>query len=226
MADPVLSGVIRVQAVLQGISALPEDRYITTWAFSSDAASTDAGKAAAIAKVRNFYVNNTTYGGNIASKLAGSTINETLSTLRAYDLGQPVGQRVPYVEPFTGLVLNTVAAMPSEVAVCASYYAGFNQRGLRGRVYLGPLNTNASTSSATAPTRVNNDFMLDIRAGLDAMASVTAFPRWCIISRGFPTGAPIARVITGGWVDNAFDTQRRRGEDATVRHTWLTGDGI
>jgi len=28
------------------------------------------------------------------------------------------------------------------------------------------------------------------------------------------------RIVTAGWVDNAFDTQRRRGEDASSRLSW------
>jgi hypothetical protein len=39
---------------------------------------------------------------------------------------------------------------------------------------------------------------------------------WVAYSGKLGTGT----VVTNGWCDNSFDTQRRRGQDPTVRDTW------
>jgi hypothetical protein len=41
-------------------------------------------------------------------------------------------------------------------------------------------------------------------------------PSWSVWSRKNAN----TKLVTGGFVDNAFDTQRRRGEKASGRQTW------
>jgi hypothetical protein len=48
------------------------------------------------------------------------------------------------------------------------------------------------------------------------MASDTSGPRWCVLSQ---VDAQL-KIVTAGWVDNAFDTVRKRGERADVRYSW------
>jgi hypothetical protein len=219
MADPVLTGGIRVLATLQGSSALPEDRFVTTWAFGSDAADSEAAKVAAIGLVRLFY--NGSNGGQtrIADSLSGQHLNLSLSTFTAYYLGDPVGFREPYTEEWGGAGFGSGTALPSEVAVCASYYSEFNRPRSRGRVYLGPLVSGAMTSSAGQPARVHPNLMDSITSSMTTLIDFQPIlgPRWCVIAKSETTSAPELKPITHGWCDNAFDTMRKRGEKATAR---------
>lgn len=217
MADPILPGGIRVQAILQGNSALPEDRYVTTWAFASDAAETNAGKAAAIAKVRAFYTVVRAPGPNkVCDYLAGAMINEALSEFRAYSLADPPQERVPYIESWGSTLLSNAAPLPSEVAACVSYYCGLNRPGRRGRVYLGPLNTSAMTSNDSPAVLSPNAQTCFKQAGKAMIETAPLFPTWCLLTKS-GVGSPQLVPITNGWVDNAFDTIRKRGEQATNR---------
>jgi hypothetical protein len=216
MADPVLTGGIRVLSILQGISGLPEDRFINTWAFSSDVASTEAAQLAAIAKVGNFFNDATGGDPSVESRLAGQSIDETACEFRAYYLGDPPDERVPLIVPWAGLTLSSAQALPSEVAICGSYYATLNKPKSRGRVYIGPLTATSLGGSSTTPGVPVVETLGAIRNACDVMASDTSGPRWCVLSQ---VDAQL-KIVTAGWVDNAFDTVRKRGERADVRYSW------
>lgn len=65
-------------------------------------------------------------------------------------------------------------------------------------------------------TRLNGPFQQAIAAGAVRLANhVDA--GWLIHSR---VGAGSFSAVETGWVDNAMDTQRRRGPKATSRYTW------
>jgi hypothetical protein len=48
------------------------------------------------------------------------------------------------------------------------------------------------------------------------VASTSLAVTWVVVSQ---VGIE-ANVVTAGWCDNAFDTQRRRGNDPSARDTW------
>ena len=107
---------------------------------------------------------------------------------------------------------------PSEVAVTLSFQAaavsGVPQASRRGRIFLGPLNPGAAafTSGVARPAQIFIDDLCVAAARLRADA-ITAGFRWQVWSPKLGSGADVA----SGWVDNALDTQRRRGEAATTR---------
>ena len=107
--------------------------------------------------------------------------------------------------------------LPGEVAACLSYFAGRNLPRRRGRIFLGPLANNALLPTATGPV-VEPGFIntvVERAAGLITQ-SATADVRWHMLS----TRDANAFRITGGWMDNAFDTLRGRGAKATERIAW------
>lgn len=118
--------------------------------------------------------------------------------------------------------------LPEEVALCLSF-AGVSALGgapttppnRRGRIYLGPLATAAIGDLDPASfTRPADDFMdatLSMATALAGYADGSASPfQWVVWSRA--TGGALTPV-THWWVDNAWDTQRRRGVDASSRVT-------
>jgi hypothetical protein len=121
--------------------------------------------------------------------------------------------------------------LPSECAICLSFHGDTTglatdvpggapgPRGdthpaarVRGRIFIGPLNQHVQSSGS--PTRVSATVLGDIVGS--AMALHTAMPSWSVWSRKNAN----TKLVTGGFVDNAFDTQRRRGEKASGRQTW------
>jgi hypothetical protein len=221
MADPVIPGGIRVQFVMPGRTGLPEDRYITTWAFRTEdnLPPTDAQLTTAVGLVTEFYVGVTAPATSAIRVLLAAAINQPQCEGRAYRLGDSV-PRAPFIVPVNLGAISSGNSLPSEVALCASFYSVRNLPRRRGRVFIGPL-----TDTAKAAPAATTGLVQPVPAAIDALrtsmvrlrsAAVTAGLRWCVLSQA---NAEMVDV-TAGWVDNAFDTQRRRGEDATTRSTW------
>ncbi len=112
--------------------------------------------------------------------------------------------------------------LPTEVAACLSYVADRNLPRNRGRIYLGPLGTNALVTSA-GRVLVSPAFRTALR---ESAARLQGANGQSISWHLYSTVANQMKLITGGWVDDAFDTQRRRGTAPTVRETWGPDPGI
>lgn len=152
-------------------------------------------------------------------------------TTTVYDLSDPE-PRVVIHEDSRALTLSTQHSIPEEVALCLSFQAlpvaGQNQRRRRGRVYIGPLSLDAgtvpdskryvpNTALITALTQAAEDLSHDLNDVAEGSV-VTGQPinvYWVVYSQ---VGGTVSRVEEA-WVDNAWDTQRRRGRGATARTT-------
>jgi len=100
--------------------------------------------------------------------------------------------------------------------MCISYYAQVNQPRSRGRIYIGPLL--ASNSTTSGPTRVKPEICLELAYHAKTLIVTGGdSPVWCVKSMNTVTGALELKPITDGWVDDAYDTLRGRGEDANSR---------
>lgn len=107
---------------------------------------------------------------------------------------------------------NVVAARssgaPREVALCLSYYSGFNRPRLRGRMYI-PA-TILGGNLAQKPSQVQIDAALSWK-DIFTVGSATAI--WVLWSRREKK----ASVVDHIWCDNEWDTIRSRGMDSTAR---------
>lgn len=209
MADPVLPGVFRAQCVLQGASNLPEDRYVTTYAFSGGTA------AQVVDAVSTLWVGGLTGGPATGiGQWISNGVPRDNAEVRVYDLSDPPGAREPTIFSFTLPAAASPTILPSEVAI-VSTLGNSAQRRRRGRFYLGPLNL-ATSDSTSGVARVSNSCLGNIRDSCAALAGDEFGPVWGCISQ--VDGVFFA--VDQGHVDNAFDTQRRRGEDSTARLLW------
>ena len=103
--------------------------------------------------------------------------------------------------------------------MCASYkastVAGLAAARHRGRVYFGPLNDYETVAIAGGYARPSTQFI-----GHLAQATLGLFGggvvEFCVYSRA----ARVWNAVDAGWVDNEWDTQRRRGEQANARITF------
>lgn len=116
--------------------------------------------------------------------------------------------------------------LPAEVAVCLSFHAdltGIPEKSgatrpaarRKGRVFIGPLNNFSQTGVPVVVGAPIRDALA--AAAITLSDAVGASQR--VWSR---TGAALYGPIVGGWIDNAFDTQRRRGEAYTARTLWTS----
>ncbi len=210
--------LLRAQASLQRLSGLPEDKYVNTFYFlipgtgePTSAQLDDVGTA-----VAGFY-NGSTAGGQqvgqfLSLLLQAGQVHET----KVYNMNHTI-PRAPVRTSTFSIAEATGAPLPSEVALCLSYRAplvsGTDPRNRRGRLYIGPLDVGSISGSITNSDALPNvslqNAMRDAAQRLMDLTTLT----WVVYS---PTNAT-AYEIVNAHVDNAFDTQRRRGGKPTSR---------
>lgn len=126
--------------------------------------------------------------------------------------------------PFDETIFNLAvgpsgATLPAECSIVLSFQgdkaAGFPQARRRGRIFIGPIDAAANSTgrpSAGAITALSTA-AATLKSNVLALAGDT---QWAVWSPS--DGAAVE--ITDGWVDNSFDTQRRRGIRTNSRTTW------
>lgn len=207
-------------AIVQGIvtipmlSGNPKDSAVMTWAFNGSDSAEDIAIEASD-RLFDFYTLTAT--GAVSSPLDyfSNEIDAASASMKWYDIEAPE-PRVPVFFIDSGLGSpDPVQAidLPSEVAACLSFRAelvsGQPAARRRGRVFLGPLNAGAGPGSGP-----DGGFRSDVaRAATELLDKNTANCSWGVWSR--VDGA--VRTVVAGYIDNAWDTQRRRGTEATVR---------
>lgn len=142
------------------------------------------------------------------------------ASLKVYNRGD-APPRAPVYEAAAPITADQAASsyLPPEAAICLSFQAaqvsGVPQSRRRGRVFLGGFGI------AMTPGDDNEFPVVDpiIRLGIcsaaeDLLAGLTTDGWvWSVWSRVNASGS----AVTNGWVDDAIDTQRRRGVAPTVR---------
>lgn len=206
--------IVRAQVTFQGGSNLPEDRYINTLHFANDAPY--ATHATNIHAALTTFWTVAPPGRNIVGSSISAYV-QRLVTVRYYDMstGEP---RVPTPLTFTLPTAAGTSNVPFEVAVVGSFKGAPPVTARRrGRIFIGPITTGPiSPATSALPCSVDPGFRQDVTGSMKRLAEAPAVD-WCIYS---PTTGEYVPIV-GGWVDDAFDTQRRRGNDATARTTWV-----
>lgn len=156
----------------------------------------------------------------------GAYINDTIFRTDGLLIEAILSPQTPpnppaFSEVYTLPAANATGPLPQEVAVCLSmytstYFSSATPGRERGRVYVGPLTSLAGTDAGLlAPLRVAPALQVAMTEGIEGVqggleALLASLAVW---SRAAGTFHP----VVGGWVDNEFDTQRRRGRDSTGR---------
>lgn len=188
-----------VQVVLHNANGLPEDSYVNTLHFEVNAPDTLAGLAAGL---------NSAYD-TISDRLA-SIVNGM--TVKIYDPGPNPGGPV-YQESFA-TPLGGSGTGPTEVALCLSYATTDNPDSSlprrRGRIYLGPLSL-----LNVLDERPSNALIQELLTFGEDLASIgtAGNTTWLMLSRADNSYHKIESI----WMDNAWDTQRRRGSRPNLR---------
>lgn len=209
------------RAVMPYTTGLPRDVAVNDFAVTVPNDLDAAALAFAIASYYNVQATDATYsiGSRLSSLLTRTTngcrVEVYQVDLTSGDIGSPIG-----VYPWTMPTATTSSQLPPEVALCSSVAAttdpGDKPARRRGRIYLGPLTAVVVSDLGIHPDTVfvNNIRLAEIQLIEDLGALDCERAVWSRTDHAF---FPVVR----GWIDNAWDTQRRRGLEATSRTSWV-----
>lgn len=190
---------------LRMTSNLPADYATNTWSCVAD---NDTAAQAFVTELIEFYRD---VQGSLANVVA---LDDHI--YKIFNRADPI-PRQPVAEGTWDLTTTpSASALPQEVALCLSFQgdpeSGVSQARKRGRVYIGPLGQNTIASTG----RPSSTFVTTLAtAGDTLLTSSVASGTWDWTVHSATTGDN--SVVTNGWVDDEYDTQRRRGRIATSR---------
>ena len=180
-------------------SALPRDQFVVTPHFH-DGNATKSPSALA-----------TKLGDSMQTWLTGS-YKITVTVYDAFGT-KPNPPLATYIKNSAGGFINANA--PQEIALCLSYYSGFNRPRLRGRLYLPYAWIFQSSGTGTASVRPTSTQQLAVRAFADTVlkSGISIGCDWTVCSKAAAQNI----AVTNYYVDDEWDTQRRRGGKPTGR---------
>lgn len=219
------------EVVLPYTTGLPRDVSVNTFAFAFAADDVDIPAAFEDALV-SFYNDDTPIDEGAICNAISRVVDRTTNVCKINWFSRPTWAPSATATPIhqTSWTLGPASLamnldLPLEVAVCSSYR---NETEVtepvgrrRGRIYIGPLGDNVLDNSGVFPTVAEStvDVIAEATARL-AGERVTSggdfVSGWGIWSRANSSFFG----IESGWVDNEFDTQRRRQVDADDRTNW------
>lgn len=202
---------IRVQITLKTIDGISANWLTNTWALTNSVDPTEADFNEYTQCFRSFYV--------ACTSIQALPLNSVGHIAKYIDLDETVKPIYPvYEETWSLPAVSSNAQLPSEVAMCLSYQcerqSGVPQASRRGRVYIGPIAS--ATMDQGRPSAAARTTLVNAGKALydDLLACTTPAALTVWSNKLRQTGA-----IAEFWVDNAYDTQRRRGPKPTLRTT-------
>lgn len=225
--------ILRVMRIAMPRSAVIADQIVNSFYF--DTGGTTDNPAGAVttniaSELDMLWNDATASGAALRSFVAENALSQSNETeYRFYNLDDPKPRPVIANPPAQHVTPRlTTEGLPNEVAVCLSFrgtiLAGEVAARRRGRVYVGPLNIGATEflgadGHARPAVALQEALVLGAQRMKDNL--LTDGITWGVYSpttRGILSAASAGFVpITHVWVDDAFDTQRRRGSAPTAR---------
>lgn len=236
-----------VKAVVQlrALTGLAEDAVDNSFYFLYDGANdppSGAELTALTTRLVNFYnATNAPSTDDLASQI-GEQMTRASNGCAIYyyqsaTISVPANWGTP-IDVRSWTLSNAVAGntLPSEVALVASYHADLTDvpetqtnpspppavirpaSRLRGRLFIGPLMAGSGTEDATTHEfRPSSAYQLVLSRAMQALEAAND-STWNWAQASQTTGE--LTLVVGGYVDNSYDTQRRRGLAPTARTAW------
>lgn len=210
---------LRIQVILNP-SVSTEDQVMNTWHIATEGATTPDTAAGDFVNtfLDSFYQ-------SIDVQLAGE-LQGAVPLVRCFNLIEPK-PRQPHAEMNLTALTTTSSALPREVACCLSYKAqyqsGVSPKRRRGRIYLGPLQNGAITSSTGLFASGMVSLITSAAQTLIDASQASALWKWVVYSPTTDTagtGETGMYPVVSGWVDDNPDIQRRRNKAVGVRSTF------
>ena len=236
-----MPSVIQLVARLAPASGVPSDTVENVIHVGSSLGGSVVGDIDEMCQAfRDFYIATAPGATNDLGTFIGDSVSRAANacSILAYFTPDLTGQ-TPFGSPVTSLnfTMSTAAVptpLPEEVSACISYNADLTnvpvtennptpppaiirpQQRRRGRLYFGPLQGTAGSevNNIFRPTTVfRTDLGLAFAKMAQDMLAIAVDYALCVWSKADGATYP----VIGGYVDDAWDTQRRRGPEATVR---------
>lgn len=238
--------IMKSTVVLNAVSGMPEDAVVNTLYFRYEPfvpIPTTPEIDALRDRIADFY-NVTQPIGSAVGAFIGEQISRTADDSRidfywTLDDGPPALWGSPLAtRSWTLHAVTSGTPLPSECAVAASFHGDLTNvpqtapnpdpppapatirpaARRRGRIFLGPLQSvSGSEDGVTHEFLPTSTFRSAVAEASDALrAANDSTWVWVVASKMDETTYP----VVGGYVDNAYDTQRRRGQAATARTLW------
>lgn len=212
-------------------SGIPADDCVNTFAWARATALDSAGADDITAMLSAFYMVASAPAASAVAHWFGDCVDTAQDMdVDFYDItghlgGTPHGSPI-FRRTIGFLVATGTTSLPNELAVCLSFRSdygtdvefGVGERPRardRGRIYFGPLAQNVVTQDATTKEAyVVSATQISL---VEAAKDMAADPdnTWCVWSRS----RAALEAVVDVWCDDAFDVQRRRGNDARSRYT-------
>lgn len=203
---------IRSQAVIPYVSGLSEDIITNTMHWLNGVGDLEDGADYIAARLIDFYD-----GVYLAAGTADTYVNWAGAIVRVFDMDVPGSSPVERQIPITP-VSPASGVLPSECSAVLSYHGAIPVTPRRrNRIYLGGFANAASFEGTGAnPPRLAGTLRTNVIAAAQAMHADNdvAEVQWM----GWSGADGTMFALAGGWIDDAWDTQRRRGTDASVRN--------
>lgn len=201
---------IRAQVILHTDDATPANYITNNFAFTgTDPVPVLAGITTAI---KDFY-------DDLPFSMMSTEMAASGHEVKYYDLPGPVPNYPIEEDTFNLAAAGTGTPLPQECAICLSFQGqrtpGFPQARRRGRVYLGNFGTSANTSGRPTASLITaiSTAAATFKSNILALGDDTVWSIWSVADQA---GVP----VDNGWIDNVWDTQRRRGLIETSRTTF------
>lgn len=189
-----MARVMRAQVAFGADTAFPRDRMAITPHFND----TLDGNAQTLAD-------------DLANKFDTFFAGVREVSVKVYDAQAPK-PNPPMATAIKQSGLTPASPGDREVALCLSFYAGQNVKRKRGRVYI-PAIFITTGALPVRPSSTHRDTLAQFVTIFST--SGPASVAWAVFSRV----DNIARPVTNYWVDDEWDSQRRRGLRPTTRTT-------
>lgn len=224
------AGDTLVRAVMTAQSGLVRDEIVNDFAFTCLTGAPTGTDLTNLFNVVNGFYRDTQSNGHAVGEYISNIVNRSAThLLEAYKIQvPPMGSPIATTSWLGPVTAAATSGNPAECAAVLSYTADLTgvleesgatrpRARRRGRLYIGPL-INAAIQTTTPPYMLETDFLQTLRQAATAMYAAADGQnwRWSVWSRK----DQLLRGVVGGWTDNAPDTQRRRGPDATTRVAW------
>jgi hypothetical protein len=199
----------RATVIIKSVTNVIEDASTNTYHFDAntvgDLAAVSAALQTCYQSMRTFY-----------SSLMAQNGHE----IKFYRLSDAPPRATVRNDTFNFTTAPSNAPLPTEVALVVSFQGGQSsgqpQARRRGRIFFGPMNTQAVDGTAFVAAATRTAAVNAWGVLLDASQAATEW-KWSVFSTVNGTGVE----VQNGWVDNAFDTQRRRGRRTTARTVFI-----
>lgn len=195
---------------------------INTWhvGWNEALGNYDAAKDAARDAVNAFWTgddnHDTPLKDFLSQQLEGTVEIRTLSHESPTEVWQDM-------EPLTMNIPVTQASLPLQVAACLTTkcppHDGLKRQSFYNRIYLGPLNVSTMATNGNIALGFQEQVkgaVLDVLDSYNLIGLDHFFP--VVYSPSSDTSGSVSQA----WIDNRFDIQRRRAQEATHREIFST----